>query len=143
MRKILLLLVLLAVPGSLRAQTAADSAAIRATSLDYIDGWFTGDSIRMARALHPDLAKREVATSRATSQVTIGNMTAAQLTRSTGMGGGKRMPAGSRREDVVILDMFQNSASVRIDAGVWIDYLHLARIDGAWKIVNVLWEVRK
>jgi hypothetical protein len=32
-------------------------------------------------------------------------------------------------------------ASVRIDAGMWIDYLHVARWNGEWKIVNVLWEM--
>jgi hypothetical protein len=24
----------------------------------------------------------------------------------------------------------------------WIDYLHLAKYDGRWKIVNVLWEMK-
>jgi hypothetical protein len=24
----------------------------------------------------------------------------------------------------------------------WIDYMHLVRWNGAWKIVNVLWELR-
>jgi hypothetical protein len=40
-----------------RAQTAADSAAIRATALDYIEGWWTGNAERMERALHSHLAK--------------------------------------------------------------------------------------
>ena len=43
-----------------RAQTAADSAAIRATALDYIQGWYTNNPARMKRALHPHLAKRLV-----------------------------------------------------------------------------------
>jgi hypothetical protein len=53
-----LLLGLAAHPGS--AQTAADSAALRATARDYIDGWYSGDGERMERALHPRLAKRLV-----------------------------------------------------------------------------------
>ena len=39
------------------AQTASDSAAIRATAMDYIEGWYTGDGDRMERALHPDLVR--------------------------------------------------------------------------------------
>ena len=31
------------------AQTAADSAAIRATALDYAEGWYTADGERMRR----------------------------------------------------------------------------------------------
>jgi len=33
-------------------------AAIRSVVLDYVEGWFDGDAGRMARALHPELAKR-------------------------------------------------------------------------------------
>ncbi|MGH7551869.1 MAG: nuclear transport factor 2 family protein [Longimicrobiales bacterium] len=44
------------------ARTAGDSAAIRATALDYVEGWYTGDAARMERALHPELAKRIVNT---------------------------------------------------------------------------------
>ena len=44
------------------AQSSADSAAIRTTALDYIEGWYEGSSERMERALHPELAKRIVNT---------------------------------------------------------------------------------
>jgi hypothetical protein len=47
---------LLATTGALSAQASADSAAIRATVLDYIDGWDNADGARMERALHPELA---------------------------------------------------------------------------------------
>ena len=35
-----------------------DQEAIRGVVLDYIDGWFDGDAVRMERALHPELVKR-------------------------------------------------------------------------------------
>jgi hypothetical protein len=38
---------LLLVPPPARAQSAADSAAIRATALDYIEGWFQGAGDRV------------------------------------------------------------------------------------------------
>jgi hypothetical protein len=50
----------LLLPATALAQSAADSAANRATALDYIQGWYTGDGDRMASALHPRLAKRMV-----------------------------------------------------------------------------------
>jgi hypothetical protein len=121
------------------AQTAADSSAIVAAALDYIDGFYTSDAARMERALHPDLAKRIVVTQGGASQ--LRDMTAEQLIQATAGGGARQIPEEARREDVEILDIFQNVASVRIDAGPWIDYLHVARWNGAWKIVNVLWEL--
>jgi len=32
---------------------------------------------------------------------------------------------------------------VRIDANGWVDYLHVAKWQDEWKIVNVLWELRR
>ncbi|MBA3660021.1 MAG: nuclear transport factor 2 family protein [Gemmatimonadales bacterium] len=39
-----------------------------------------------------------------------------------------------------ILDVYRNVASVRTTMAGWIDYMQLARMDGRWVIVNVLWE---
>jgi hypothetical protein len=124
----------------LQAQTAADSAAIRATALDYIEGWYHGDAQRMANALHPDLVKRIVEAG-PTGTNHLDNMTAAELIRATGQNAPKA--GGTERKDVRILDVFGNTASVRVDADQWIDYMHVARWDGDWKIVNVLWEMRR
>ncbi|MES2522600.1 MAG: nuclear transport factor 2 family protein [Gemmatimonadota bacterium] len=125
-----------------RATATADSAAIRAAALDYIEGWYGGDSVRMRRALHPDLAKRIVLPRADGSTRLSPNTTAEQLVAQTGEGGGKDTPTAAQRRDVRLLDQFGNAASVRIDARDWVDYLHLGKIDGRWLIVNVLWEQR-
>jgi hypothetical protein len=123
------------------AQTPADSAAIRQAALDYIEGYYEGDAARMERALHPELAKRIVRTD-SLGRSFLSHMGASHLVAGTRAGGGRETPAAQRRTDVSILDIFRGAASARIDAGGWIDYLHLARVDGRWVIVNVLWELR-
>lgn len=129
--------------SSAEAQSAADSAAIRAAALDYIEGWYEGNAERMQRALHPDLAKRIMERDRASGASRLQSMTAAQLVASTGRGGGSRTPAERRQKDVSILDVYENAASVKVVASDWIDYMHLARADdGRWTIVNVLWELK-
>ncbi len=124
----------------LHAQGAADTAGVRAAALDYIDGYWTGDAERMTRALHPDLAKRILVTNQAGEQ-RLSNMTAAQLIAGTRSGGGKDTPANEKKSDVKILDIYGNAASARIDAGAWVDFLHLSKVGGRWQIVNVLWEL--
>lgn len=124
------------------AQSSADSAAIRAAALDYIEGWYAGNGDRMARALHPELAKR-IMNSDTAGNVWIRDMTASELVRGTRSGGGSRTPAADQRKDVRILDVFQSTASVRVDAATWVDYLHLVKWRGEWRIINVLWEVRR
>lgn len=126
----------------LGAQSAADSAAIRTTALDYIEGWYEGNAERMERALHPELAKRIVNVNPQNGRHSLGQQSAMTLVQGTRRGGGKDTPAAEQRKDVRILDIFGNTASVRVDAGGWVDYLHVARWQGRWMIVNVLWELR-
>ena len=133
-------------PGDARAQaadgvSAADSAAIRQAALDYIEGYYTGDAERMRRALHPGLVKRIVRVQE--GQPRLGEMTAQQLIDGTAAGWGREVPEHARRTDVTILDAFRNVAAVRVDAHDWIDYMQIARWNGEWKIVNVLWETRQ
>ncbi len=130
----------MAVTVQLPAQGRADSAAVIQAALDYIEGWYEGSAERMTRALHPDLVKRIVDDRGEAAQ--IRGMTAEQLIAGTARGGGRETPDAQRRAEVRILDMFGNAASVRVDAAEWVDYLQLGRMDGEWKIVNVLWEFR-
>lgn len=124
-------------PGAARAQSAADSAAIRATALDYIDGWYTNDGPRMERALHSHLAKRLVYTDSATGRSRLVDLTALELVQGT-VAHDPTAVAG-RREDIGILDIYGNAAVVRIDAGTWVDFLQEVQWNGRWVILNVVW----
>lgn len=137
----MVLLCLWALPAAVRAQSAADSAAIRATALDYVEGWYAADAARMQRALHPDLAKRIMRVRDGAAK--LEHMTATTLVEYTQRGGGRNTPAAQQQKDVQILDIFGNAASVRATMSGWVDYMHLARdAEGHWSIVNVLWELK-
>lgn len=125
-----------------RAQSAADSVAIRRTALDYVEGWYEGNAERMERAVHPELAKRIVRTNPQTGQSRLDQMSAMSLVAGTRAGGGRATPAAQQRKDVRILDVFEGAASVRADMSAWIDYMQMAKVNGQWRIVNVLWELR-
>ena len=136
-----LLALALALPAGAAHQQAADeSAAIRATALDYVEGWYTADAARMERALHPELAKRIVNTNPQNRRSSLGQQSAMTLVQFTRNGGGKDTPPEKMQKDVVILDVFGNAASVRATMSGWIDYMHMAKWNGRWVIVNVLWE---
>ena len=142
-RAIWLALALMLLPSAGSTQTAApvsDEAAIRQTALDYMEGWYSGDAARMERALHPDLAKRIVLTDPKTGESRLMQMSAMGLVQSTRAGYGKRTPPEKQQKDVVILDRFENAASVKGVMSGWIDYMHMAKWNGRWVIVNVLWE---
>ncbi len=130
----------IAIPG-LAAETD-DEAAIKATALDYLMGWYTGDAERMERALHPDLAKRIVRIDPEGKWDRVDGMSAMTLVQFTRKGYGTKVPVAERQADITILDVFGNAACVRAVARDWVDYLQIGKVNGEWKIINVLWEMK-
>jgi hypothetical protein len=119
----------------------ADKAAITQTALDYVEGWYEANPERMERALHPDLAKRVVFTNDR-GQSRLDQMSAMGLVQGVKRGGGKDTPKEKQQKDITILDVFGNAASVKAVMSGWIDYMHMAKVNGRWVIVNVLWELK-
>jgi hypothetical protein len=120
----------------------AETAAIKQTALDYIEGYYDGNAERMERALHPELAKRIVRTDPKSGRSRLDQMSALTLVQGTRARAGKALPKEQQQKDVSILDTFEGAASVKIVANDWIDYLHVAKFNGRWVIVNVLWELK-
>lgn len=136
------IIILLACFVEARAQNAADAAQIKQAALDYIEGWYEGNTERMERALHPDLAKRIVRTDPKSGRSRLDQMSAMGLVLGVRSGGGKTTPKEKQQKDVTILDVYESAASVKVIASDWVDYLHLAKYNGRWVIVNVLWELK-
>jgi hypothetical protein len=123
-----------------QAQSRSDSTSIRAAALDYVEGWYEGSPQRMARAVHPELVKRIIVSDTTTGQSVIQNMGATALINGTRHGYGKSTPKEQQQKDVTILDIFGNAASAKAVMAGWVDYMQLAKVNGRWVIVNVLWE---
>lgn len=120
------------------AQTASDSAGIRAAALDYGEGWYEGSTERMTRALHPELVKRILTVDTTTRQAVVSGMGKSVLVNYTRRGGGNKTPEALRRKDVVVYDITGNAAVAKLTMADWVDYLQLVRVDGRWVILNVL-----
>ncbi|RBL88327.1 nuclear transport factor 2 family protein [Chitinophaga flava] len=123
------------------AQTKADSLAIRRAALDYIESQHKPDSAQMARCLHPRLVKRTFWKYPRQSREYLRESHADEMVMLAASYNvkGDKFPATPRKE-VVLLDVSSNTASVKLYADDWIDYMHLAKLNDEWKIVNVLWQ---
>jgi len=99
--------------AAVQAQSTTDAGAIKQTALDYIEGWYEGNTERMERALHPELAKRIVRTN-AEGASRLDQMSAMTLVQGTRRGGGKNTLKEKQQKDVTILDVFENAASVKV-----------------------------
>jgi len=123
-----------------KAQTLVqDSLAIRKTVLNYIEGWDNGDTIRMTKALHTKLAKRGIVPSQNGNGTDLVRANYTEMISWTASR--KNLPKENSGKIVIkIYEIGKNIADVKCVSKEYIDYLHLARIDNQWKILNAIWE---
>ena len=114
-----------------------DDLGIRTALLDYFEGWFDGDPVRMESALHPDLAKRGVRAEVSGRQVA--SMTADEMVGWTRDGEGVRERPTSLEIRIEVLDVHQEIATALVRSAVYIEYAHLVRTDGRWRVLNTIY----
>ena len=132
---------LMLVAGAAYGQDGKDSTAIRQAALDYIESQHQPNPQQFARSSHPRLVKRTFWKHRATGQDFLQETSQEQmlLVAESYNKKGDKFPAQPVKE-VKILDIFQRTASVKLIANDWIDYMHLIKLNGKWEIVNVVWQ---
>ena len=120
------------------AADAATLAAIEATCLDYIEGQLEADPARVARALHPDLAKRAVIGATPDERLGLRRMSKDELVSLTQQGALKT-PKDQWNRSCRILDVTAETAAVRLETPWFVDHFHMGRFGDRWIIVNALW----
>jgi hypothetical protein len=138
MKKILFSLLLLTfVLSTTNSQTKEDSIQLVQTGLDYLEGWYTADTARMNRALHPELIKRRVIAEQGNILV---ELTKPMMIEKTALH--KIVPVKDQNIKIIILDIYGINASIRAETNGFVDYLHMVKTDGHWSIINALWDKR-
>ncbi|MFV9507652.1 MAG: nuclear transport factor 2 family protein [Oscillochloridaceae bacterium umkhey_bin13] len=117
-----------------------DRVAITAAVQDYVQGWYQADATRMERSLHPDLVKRLVR-NEADGQIRMHELDAATLVNAVRERAGSEAPA-VQQQIIAILGIYAGIATVQAEMNDWVDYLHLARFEDGWKIVNAIWALK-
>jgi hypothetical protein len=131
----------LAAAGVTRAQQPDEREAVKAAVLDYVEAIYQAQPDRIERSVHPDLAKRGYYRKRGEQAFTSEPMTYQQLFDLAGRWNkdGKR-PIATYPKDIVVYDVLNQTATAKLTAMWGVDYMHLAKYDGKWKIVNILWQ---
>ncbi len=136
-----LFLILAAAATAPPAATVPDPttlAAIEATCFDYVDGQLDADPQRVARSLHPDLAKRAILGDTPDERLGLRRMSKEELVGLTRQGALKT-PKQQWNRSCQVLDVTGNAASVRLETPWFVDYFHMGRFGERWVIVNALW----
>lgn len=116
----------------------ATRAAVEATCFDYVDGQLEGDPDRVARSLHPDLAKRRVLGDTPDERLGLRRMSKEELVELTRQGALKT-PKAQWDRSCTVLDVAGNVAVVRAETPWFVDFFHMGQFGDRWIIVNALW----
>lgn len=123
-----------------QSTAAADKAAVQQAALDYVEGIYTSDVTRIERSVHPQLQKRGFWRDSPTQPWgPQSTMTYDQLINLTRTWNAKK-DRDTTIKKVDIYEVLDQTASAKITAMWGIDYLHLAKYDGRWKIINIVWQ---
>ncbi|PRX57509.1 nuclear transport factor 2 family protein [Flagellimonas meridianipacifica] len=121
-------------PGKVEEKTAVENAL-----LDYIEGWYKGDTVRIDRSLHDDLVKRIPIKDSSDSDIKLRMVPKSVMVELTGKGGGENPDA---EYQIFVDDIEKDIATARVLSPEYLDYLHLAKTNEGWQIVNILFRKR-
>ncbi len=141
MRRLLGLLLLAgSLSTPLAAQSAADADGVRRAALDYLEGFYEGDSLKLARSVSPRVQKsgwfRGTAGSYSLSPMTF----SAFFQFAAGVRAGRNLPPAGAPKGVKVLVVLDQIANVKVTAWWGVDYLLMGKEDGRWMITHVLWQ---
>jgi hypothetical protein len=122
-------------------QTSPDRDAVRRAALDYLEGFYEGDSTKIVRSVRPDVRKAGFYVAQGSATYVAEEMPFAAMIEYTNnfRKRGRTTPATAPRE-VTVGEVNDQTATAKVTAWWGIDYLQLAKYDGKWMIVNVMWQ---
>ena len=140
MRKTIALFILLALSVAVLAwgstTSSNEKAAVTAVAQNYMDAYYTADAARMQKALHPDFHKRTL--QMVNGHTEISEDTGESMVKGVRLGSGKEIPIAERVQKIEVLDVYRDAASVKVVTGRWIDYMHLSKLNGEWRVLDVV-----
>lgn len=135
------LAIMLLVVASIQGQTKQDSLDIKQVALDYIESQHNVNPDQFARSAHPRMVKRTFWTDKKTGKEYLRETytDVMVLLAESYNADGEGFPENPKKK-ITILDIYKKTASVKLEADEWIDYMHIVKLNGKWQLVNVLWQ---
>jgi len=121
------------------AQTPDDRAAVERAALNYLEGFYEGSTEKIRQSVHPYAHKFGF-------YIEDGNYKRAPMSFDEMLGYAEEVKASGDYPDkdapksVELLDVLDQTAVAKVYAWWGSDYMTLAKYDGKWMIVQVLWQ---
>lgn len=117
---------------------SADHDAVRQAALDYVTAVYESKPELIERSVSPDLTKHGF------MRQADGTYRRNRMTYDELLNVAKTWNADRKRDvsikDVVVGTVLDHTATAMIRATWGIDHMQLVKLDGRWKIVNIVWQ---
>ena len=127
--------------AGLNAQQSSDREGVRRAVLDYVEGFYEGDTVKIVRSIRPEAAKYGFYLPKDSTRYAGEPMSFQEMIdyAKNVKARGRPTPATAPKQ-VDILDVADQTAAAKLTAWWGIDYLQLAKYNGKWMILHVLWQ---
>ena len=133
-RKVLVILFVLLIPLAIftyseehAANQEKEITAIKQACMDYVEGYYDGHVTRIENGVHAQVVKRR-----------INDNAIKEMTRDTLIEYAKTDDSPKPEIVVNVYDVYKDIALAKVTSD-FVDYCQLAKIDGKWQVINVLW----
>jgi hypothetical protein len=142
MKKLNFILAIVLLISSLNSfAQSPDHQAVYAAVEDYVDGLYLVQPERIKKSVHPELMKKGFWKGKDKTEYAYdGIMTFDQLVELAGKWNAKGWLSKDAIKKIDIYDVQDQTAAAKLTAHWGTDYFQLAKFEGKWMIVNILWQ---
>lgn len=118
-----------------------DEVLVREAVLDYVEGVYAVQPERIEKSVDPSMSKLGFFRGKNDVDYRPGEAMTYQQLLETAAKYNKsgKLPKDAPKE-IVVFEVLDKTASAKLTAQWGIDYFHLAKVDGKWKIYQVMWQ---
>lgn len=139
MKRKILLIVCIAISIYVQAQTEQDKHGVEKAVLNYVEAFYEADTAKAYESIVPFLAKRGYYADK-TGAVKEATMSFDQLIALAKRWKHNQNITSETPKKITVFEVSDKIATAKLVAKWGIDYFHLAKLNGKWMIVNVLWQ---
>jgi Putative lumazine-binding len=114
----------------------SDIESIRQVARDYLEGYVSGDAERHLRSYHPEAIKRRYSVG---TDGVVGVITLSPQTMADDAAIQTPQPVEA---EIIVDAVYDDIASVRVYSPWWVDFVHVVKARGEWKLFHVTWQRR-
>jgi hypothetical protein len=141
MKKMILLLAIVFTSGKTMAQTEQDKTDITRAMLDYLEGFYEGDTAKLSRSVAENSVKYGYWKDPKTAGYAGEAMTHKEMMEfAINVKAKSRQPKPGTIKKTEIFEIQESIASGKVTAWWGIDYILLEKINHKWMIRMVLWQ---